>query len=1154
MPRHTSCILTVISLLLLSCNVLAQEAESLPVSPVSEPVASASSLEEELKRVEAAADLDEDTKKKTTDLLKLAIDQTKKASAFEVKLATSEAALKTVATRAEDLKAKAKTLKDAAPQKLDPNATLPELESLLSQTEKRAEQAREAVSKADADIATRTAETKKKRERLVEAKQLLDEANKQIVAGGDSEALTAAKKSERTAQRQMLGVEIPAAEAELALFDAENVADIPRLRRDVAVNELAAVDLELQLVQAAVRKSRDYEANKQLAATQSEAKKETNPLLRTLADRNVDLAKQYQKLNGLIAEAEKSLSESRAFLDDWKKEADSTKNQVKTIGLTSTTGTMLRQQKLKLPNSSVYSARVAARSPLVSDAQLTWLKLEEERSRDFDETIRRDDALEPPTTSLVRDEAVALIDKRNELLAPLIRAQNDYFQTLVDLSNTEQQFSNQLNEYEAFIDERILWVRSSAPLVSSFEFDKGDLWLLDRSRWQKASQSLLADFGDGIAMYVAAGLGLIVLLRNRFLFRERIREYGEIAESGSCTQFGPTLQTLLYTAVAALPWPALIAFISWRLSLIENANEVSSSLSHGLYSVAVAYLPLELFRLTCRPHGLAEAHLGWPTKSVQFLRRNLRAVMLICLPLVLLTAMLSSSTSGLGRDTFERLTFVAVTIVLSYFLGRVLHPQSGAFSAFLTQNAGGWINRLQPFWYWLIVLSPLVLAGLTFFGYYYTAQQLAWRFYATACLLGGVLIVTAFISRLLLVQRRRLSIEQARQRRAAQLQASQDETAATVIADELPSAEDLRAQISQSESLLRTVMVGVALAGIWFAWVDVLPALGFLEQWPLWESTVQKTEMVPDDTGDVTFKTRDVIDPVTIADIVLSCVILAITLVSARNIPGVLEISILQRLPIETSVRYAITTIVSYLIFLVGLILACGKIGIHWNQVQWLATALTFGLAFGLQEMFANFVAGIIILFERPIRVGDIVTVDDVSGTVSRVQIRATTITNWDRKDYVVPNKDFITGRVLNWTLSDQFNRIVVNVGVAYGSDTEKTIENIRRVAEEHPLVVEDPKPLVTFEEFGASSLNFTLRCFIAMKDMPSRLDVVHQLHMNIDKAFREAQIEIAFPQQDIHIRSTPKEQARLLDTLNSNGTKKKSVGQDGYTTDDPGE
>ena len=104
------------------------------------------------------------------------------------------------------------------------------------------------------------------------------------------------------------------------------------------------------------------------------------------------------------------------------------------------------------------------------------------------------------------------------------------------------------------------------------------------------------------------------------------------------------------------------------------------------------------------------------------------------------------------------------------------------------------------------------------------------------------------------------------------------------------------------------------------------------------------------------------------------------------------------------------------------------------GEVQWLATALTFGLAFGLQEIFANFIAGLIILFERPVRVGDMVTLENVTGVVSRIRIRATTITDSDRKEYIVPNKEFITGRTLNWTLSDTINRVVINVGLAYGS------------------------------------------------------------------------------------------------------------------------
>lgn len=254
------------------------------------------------------------------------------------------------------------------------------------------------------------------------------------------------------------------------------------------------------------------------------------------------------------------------------------------------------------------------------------------------------------------------------------------------------------------------------------------------------------------------------------------------------------------------------------------------------------------------------------------------------------------------------------------------------------------------------------------------------------------------------------------------------------------------------------------------------------------------------------------------ADLALAILIAVVTVVLFRNGPGLLEMSVLQQLPFDASVRYAITTLVSYVIVMIGMIAACSTIGLQWSQIQWLATALTFGLAFGLQEMFANFVAGLIILLERPIRVGDIVTVDDVTGVVSRIRIRATSITNWDRKEYVVPNKEFITGRLLNWTLSDKVNRIIVEVGLAYGSDTERARELMLQVANDHPVVLKEPASIATFEGFGDNSLNFVLRAFLP--SLENRLQVIHELHTAIDQAFRQENIEIAFPQRDLHIRS----------------------------------
>jgi potassium efflux system protein len=171
-----------------------------------------------------------------------------------------------------------------------------------------------------------------------------------------------------------------------------------------------------------------------------------------------------------------------------------------------------------------------------------------------------------------------------------------------------------------------------------------------------------------------------------------------------------------------------------------------------------------------------------------------------------------------------------------------------------------------------------------------------------------------------------------------------------------------------------------------------------------------------------------------------------------------------------------------------------------------------------LQEIFANFVSGLIILFERPIRVGDTVTVGTVSGTVTRIRMRATTITDWDWKELIVPNKEFITGQLVNWTLSDPVLRLRLPVGIAYGSDTKKATEVLMRVAKDDPVVLNDPPPLVVFHGFGDSTLDFELRVFIPSIDHFIKLR--HHLNMAIDSAFRKAGIEIAFPQRDIHIRS----------------------------------
>ena len=267
----------------------------------------------------------------------------------------------------------------------------------------------------------------------------------------------------------------------------------------------------------------------------------------------------------------------------------------------------------------------------------------------------------------------------------------------------------------------------------------------------------------------------------------------------------------------------------------------------------------------------------------------------------------------------------------------------------------------------------------------------------------------------------------------------------------------------------------------------------------------------------------DVIDgqdtqiPITLADLLLSLIIVIITVVASKHFPALLEIVLLKRFSFTSGGRYAATTLSRYVIAVVGTLVALNTIGASWSQVQWLAAALSVGIGFGLQEIVANFISGIIILFERPIRVGDVVTVGEVDGTVTRIQIRATTIRTWDRQELLVPNKEFITGRLLNWSLSDQTSRIKVPVGVAYGSDVAKAMKLMREAANQHPLVLEDPAPGIIFDAFADNSLNLELRCFVGSQD--ERMPVRTKLHEMINEKFNEHGIVIAFPQLDVHIQ-----------------------------------
>ena len=210
---------------------------------------------------------------------------------------------------------------------------------------------------------------------------------------------------------------------------------------------------------------------------------------------------------------------------------------------------------------------------------------------------------------------------------------------------------------------------------------------------------------------------------------------------------------------------------------------------------------------------------------------------------------------------------------------------------------------------------------------------------------------------------------------------------------------------------------------------------------------------------------------VTVVDLLQALLILAGTIFAIRNFAGLLEFTLLRKLRMDAGGRYALVTLSQYTLAAIGIISALTLIGLPWSKLQWLVAALGVGLGFGLQEIVANFVSGIILLIERPIRIGDIVSVDDKIGAVAKIRIRATTILTYEQHELIVPNKEFITSKVLNWTLSDGTNRILLNVGIAYGANSSQAMQLMAEAAEDNEYVLTDPKPIISFEGFGDNAL-----------------------------------------------------------------------------------
>ncbi|USD61878.1 mechanosensitive ion channel [Vibrio sp. SCSIO 43140] len=814
--------------------------------------------------------------------------------------------------------------------------------------------------------------------------------------------------------------------------------------------------------------------------------------LRTLA---IELEKVLVEIDRARIESQRISAERRSLSDD----QDVIKANLSWLRESTAFGASIRAQLQRLP----INIGGEATSDEIANAHIRKYELSQDEA-----DIAVNNALLATQSSLEEKSSLQMV--KEQLVKQLSVEYDKLITELTTLQSERSQYEIEVNEARNFLQEQQLWTRSNVPLWQSLQHWNKSTWfglhtplssILDNvSERQKITFSALLLIYTLLLVFVNSRL----VVKARSLRHEYKKHFGHPLRD----KFRFTLKLLGMAVLRASCLPLWFGLTTYGIYLLWPI-QTSSEPKDIIMASSAALFALEFIYALSFKHGVLSLHLNWPEHIAGFLHTESKKLRWP-LALLLLLMFCSELVSGTEEAEFSRLLFltlIAATSTVFYSLLRSDSLPKVLPSAFHT-GVGLFLLRV------LILGSFVAIAVMAILGMYVASWMLL--IYQQATILVALLALITFQlgERWLKLEHIQLTYQRLLMRREeliAQQKEADENREFDELRETLPEVEEQSIDSSevseQSLTLLRSFSVLGLLLAFLALWSNALETTSFLESIVIWEvneTTESGTRLVG----------------VTLQSIVYALITIVVTVIAVKNLPGILELLVLRRLTLSPGTGYAVTTILRYLILMAGTMSAFTILGFQWSKLQWLVAAFGVGLGFGLQEIFANFISGLILLFERPIRIGDIVTINQLSGTVSKIQTRATTIIDWDNKEIVVPNKAFITEKLINWSLTDPITRIVIPIGVAYGSDIEKVESILYEIATSHPLVLEEPSPSVFFLAFGASSLDFELRVYITAID--HRLSTIHIINKDIDRRFKENGIEIAFPQMDLHIRDMP--------------------------------
>jgi potassium efflux system protein len=918
----------------------------------------------------------------------------------------------------------------------------------------------------------------------------IDEINNLLKTGREGgKPLSDERRELLAAEKSALNAQIDLRRNELA--GNSLLQDLGIARRDLLSERITRAERETMALQAAINDKRREESEQTVAEFSLKAEKAgSDKLLPAESAEN-------KRLSGYLLRATERLNDltqlnlqTRQQLDTLNQADQALEEQIAVLEGSLLLSKILYQQKQALPQLTLDKDLADE----IADIRLYQFELNQRRETagNVEDYVEQQLANQPPgeVTPELRSALLELVRTRSELLDRLNHSLNALLSESITLQLNQRQLQSKAEALRNTLDEQMFWIPSNRPL--DLDWFKSVPTLLDRQLrampWGSAFGALGAGLIERPLFFVPLLLLIGVLLWRRNAINAKLDSLSaDIGHFRHDSQLHTPL-ALLLNLLLALPGALFLALCGYLLQMDGRGQNIS--LGAAFYQMAQAWLVFYSAYRMLSPNRVAEAHFGWFRPQVAFLRNEIRRLGLVVMALVAVVAIAEHQPAGLVDDVVGIVVVLVCFALMSWRLMRLLRKGPSS------QNA----PPVRRFIGLLFSVLPLALMLVVGFGYYYTALKLTGRLIDTLYLLLAWIVIEATLIRGLTVAARRLAYQRALSKRETQTDEAMDNSESTG-----DTALDIEQVNQQSLRLTRLAMFGLFFVVLYWVWADLISVVSYLDNVVLYEFV--------SGTGDAATT-----NAITLNNLLGALLIVAITIAVARNLPGLLEVLVLSKMHLAQGSAYATTTLLSYLLAGIGIVSTLSTLGVSWDKLQWLVAALSVGLGFGMQEIFANFISGLIILFERPVRIGDVVTIGNLSGTVSRIRIRATTITDFDRKDIIVPNKTFITGQLVNWSLSDTVTRVTIKVGVAYGSDLDLARKLLYKAAQENPRVLKDPEPLVLFLNFGESTLDHELR--IHVRDLGDRNPATDEINRYIDREFSKAGINIAFRQVDVFLKN----------------------------------